>query len=230
MINKIIFNNVCVDIPIYNQDSYSLRKLILGKSSRIITKKILHNINFEIKAGERVGIYGNNGSGKTTLLRTIVGGYFPTSGTLEIVGSLSSMIDIGLGLDAEASGIDNIKLKLGLINSTLRNDLKIIEEIIDFSGLKDSIQYPLRTYSSGMAMRLAFSIATSVQTDILVLDEWLSVGDAEFAVKSEEKMNQIVNNSSIIILASHNSALLENFCTRLIKLNNGEIVSDNLIK
>lgn len=217
---------VDVVIPIFTSDSFSLKKHLLGLRPKVRCVHVLNNVNLEIQSGERVGIYGCNGAGKTSLLRCIAGGYYPVSGTISIRGSVSSMIDIGLGLDQEATGIDNIKLKLGLTNPALRSNKKLIQDIIDFSGLNDVIDLPLRTYSSGMAMRLAFSIATGVKSDILVLDEWLSVGDAGFSEKTKNKMNQLVEESSIMIIASHSMDLLRSVCTRLITMENGLIISD----
>lgn len=222
--------NVDVNIPVFSTESFSLRTRILRRSTKIKENHVLRNINFEITGGERVGIYGHNGAGKTSLLRLISGGYHSQKGSVLIKGKMSSMIDIGLGLDHEANGYENIKLKLGLINAELRNDEDLISEIIDFSGLQNVIHDPIRTYSSGMLMRLAFSIATGVHSDILVLDEWLSVGDASFAEKSEKRMAEVVENSSILVIASHSMDLLNNLCTRIIIMENGSITSDTVKK
>ena len=218
--------NVDVVIPIFSTESFSLRSRILRRSTKIKENHILKNINFKIYGGERVGIYGHNGAGKTSLLRLISGGYHPQNGSAVIEGEMSSMIDIGLGLDHEASGYANIKLKLGLINAKLRNDGELISSIVNFSGLEEVINDPIRTYSSGMLMRLAFSIATGVHSDILVLDEWLSVGDASFSEKSEARMAEIVEKSSILVIASHSMDLLEKLCTRIIIMDHGNITSD----
>lgn len=223
---NIKLTNFHVDIPIYTSDSFSLRKKILGGVPQIKISNVLKDINLEIISGEKVGVYGSNGAGKTSLLRALAGGYFPTKGSIDIRGNVSGMIDIGLGLDQEASGFDNIKLKIGLMFPNLRNDEKIIQNVINFSGLEDVIHLPLRTYSSGMAMRLAFSIVTEIKTDILVLDEWLSVGDADFAEKSEKKMQSLVEGSSIMVIASHSMDLLNKICTRLITLDHGMVISD----
>jgi len=223
---SIKLKEVNVVIPIFTSDSFSLKKHLLGLRPKVRYAHVLNNINLEIKSGERVGIYGGNGAGKTSLLRCVAGGYYPVNGAISIRGSVSSMIDIGLGLDQEASGFDNIRLKLGLTSPALRNNNKLIQEIIDFSGLNDVIDLPLRTYSSGMAMRLAFSIATGIKSDILVLDEWLSVGDASFSEKTRNRMNELVEESSIMLIASHSMDLLRNVCTRLVMMDHGSIISD----
>jgi len=227
---KIEFKSVDIRIPVFNVDSFSLRKAIFRKSRKPHYSHALKNINLIINAGERVGIYGHNGAGKTSLLRAIAGGYHPQSGLLKIIGNVSSMIDIGLGLDFEASGYQNIKLKLGLINAKLRNNESLISQIIEFSGLKDSIHFPIRTYSSGMVMRLAFSITTQVEADILVLDEWLSVGDSSFSQKAEARMHEMVEKSSILVIASHSQDLLRKICTRVITLDQGRIIADEPVK
>jgi lipopolysaccharide transport system ATP-binding protein len=229
MDTHIILKNVSIEIPIYTSDSLSLRKKILGKSGLINKVRVLNGIDLKINAGDRVGLYGHNGAGKTSLLRCIAGGYYPTTGSLDIAGSLSSMIDIGLGLDHEATGYQNIKLKLGAIDPKLRSNQLLIDEIIDFSGLGEAIHWPIRTYSSGMGMRLAFSIATSIRSDILVLDEWLSVGDEGFSEKSKNRMNDLLESSSILVIASHNKNLLHSVCNRVIHLDHGRILLEETI-
>ena len=156
----------------------------------------------------------------------MAGGYYPVNCAISISGSVSSMIDIGLGLDQEASGFDNVRLKLGLTSSKLRNNMKLVQDIINFSELNDVIHLPLRTYSSGMAMRLAFSIVTGVRSDILVLDEWLSVGDASFSEKTKNRMDELVEDSSIMVIASHSMDLLRKVCNRLVTMDHGSIISD----
>ena len=223
---SIKLKNVNVVIPIFTSDSLSFKKHLLGFAPNVQNAHVLKNINLEIQYGDRVGVYGNNGAGKTSLLRSVAGGYYPVNGAISISGSVSSMIDIGLGLDQEASGFDNVRLKLGLTSSKLRNNMKLVQDIINFSELNDVIHLPLRTYSSGMAMRLAFSIATGVRSDILVLDEWLSVGDASFSEKTKNRMDELVEDSSIIIIASHSMDLLRKVCNRLVTMDHGSIISD----
>jgi lipopolysaccharide transport system ATP-binding protein len=224
----ISLKDVNVSIPIYDAESFSLRTRLLKRSTKIKENHILKNISFEIAGGERVGVYGHNGAGKTSLLRLISGGYYPQNGSVLIEGNMSNMIDISLGLDHDASGYENIKLKLGLVNAALRNDRDLISSIVNFSDLEEVINDPIRTYSSGMVMRLAFSIATGIHSDILVLDEWLSVGDASFAEKSEARMMGIVEKSSILVIASHNMDLLNKICTRIIVMDHGNITSDEV--
>lgn len=225
MINSINLQNVNIEVPIFASDSFSLRKRFLRGNRTLAIKKILIDVNLHAERGDRVGIYGPNGSGKTSLLKCIAGAYFPTSGTVEVEGSVVSLIDINMGLDAEASGMDNIKLKL--ISMGLdHNNSKLVNDIVDFSGLVDAIDYPIKNYSSGMGMRLAFSISTCVTPEILLLDEWLSVGDKDFSEKSSERMVKISESSSIMIIASHNMDLLEKQCNRVLIMDSGRIIRE----
>lgn len=227
MTANIKFSNVEICFPLFSTDNLSVRKFFLDrKSNAPVIFKAINNFNLEINAGERVGVYGHNGAGKTTILRTIVGAYPVTTGVYNSTGSIGSLIDLGLGLDHDASGLVNIKLKLGLLGKGLRSDHNLIKQIIDFSELGDFINYPVKTYSSGMVMRLLFSIISHVHFDILVLDEWLSVGDASFSVKANEKLKSIIEKSSILVIASQNMDLLKSICNRIIILDHGNIISD----
>lgn len=225
MNNCISLKNVSINVPIFTADSFSIRKRMLGNSSDVSIKEILKDINLDIFLGDRVGVYGPNGCGKTSLLKCIAGAYHPTSGDLFVKGNIVSLIDIQMGLDGEASGIDNIKLKL--ISMGLDHTNKsLVNEIIDFSGLQDSINYPLKNYSSGMGMRLAFSISTCVTPEILLLDEWLSVGDKSFAEKSSKRMDMLAETSAIMMIASHNMELLEKQCNRILVMDSGRILEE----
>ena len=186
-------------------------------------RKILDNINLDIETGDKVGLYGPNGSGKTTLLRCMSGGYAPSSGTLTKSGSINNMIEVGIGIDHESSGYENIEIKLLFLNHPVDKIESTRNKIIDFTELGDAIYNPVKTYSTGMVMRLAFSIVTAIESDILLLDEWLSVGDAKFALKAEAKMKEITSEANIIIIASHNMEMLRNLCTKIVHLDSGKI-------
>lgn len=230
----ILTENLCVDFPIYNAPHRSLKKSFLrvatggrisAESGNRVTIRALDEISFEVKEGERLGLVGHNGSGKTTLLRVLAGVYEPTSGTLDVKGRVASLLDISIGMDPEASGYENIfyrGLLMGLSKSEIQ---KRVEEIADFSGLGDFMNMPVRTYSSGMSMRLAFSIATTVEADILLMDEWLSVGDAEFVKKAEERMKDLVDKTSILVMATHSQEILKEICSSMIILDKGRIIS-----
>lgn len=225
--------NITVDFPVYNSPHRSLKKNILklatgGRISSDATGGVLvralDDVSFALQEGDRLGLTGHNGSGKSTLLRVLAGVYEPTGGALEIIGRVVSLLDISIGMDFEASGIENVFLRgllLGLSRSQIQ---KRTEEIIEFSGLGEYIDLPVRTYSSGMVMRLAFSIATSVEADILLMDEWLSVGDTDFVKKAEDRLKALVSKTPILVMASHSPEILKEVCTRVVRLEGGRIV------
>lgn len=227
--HKIVASNLNISFPLLNIHSRSIRKKIFSKNENIRVINALKNISLQINVGEKVGLYGPNGSGKTSLLRSIVGAYPPSSGHIEVVGKVSSMLDLNMGLDFEASGYENIILKLGLENKSLINNKKLINEIIEFSELNDFINLPLRTYSSGMVMRLAFSVVSSIPSDILILDEWLSVGDESFSSQASARLSNIIENNSILVIASHSMDLIHKICNRVIFLDSGLIIDDQKI-
>ena len=232
---SIVFDNVLVDFPIYNSNTRSLKnKLIqvatggqLGsdKHGRVVVRA-LENISFQLKDGDRVGLLGHNGAGKSTLLRLLGGVYEPTFGKSTIIGKIGSLIDISLGIDPETTGRDNIYIRGALLGLT-RSQVKVkIDEIIDFSELGDFVDMPLRTYSTGMHMRLAFSVSTIIRPEILLMDEWLSVGDESFQHKVENRLNDLVSSAKILVSASHSKELLLKTCNRLIWLEHGRIKMD----
>ena len=230
----ILAENVCVDFPLYNAPHRSLKKSFLSvatggrissESGNRVRIRALDGVSFEVKEGEKLGLIGHNGSGKTTLLRVLAGVYEPTSGSLEVKGRVASLLDISIGMDPDSSGYENIFYR-GLLMGLSREEIqKKVEEIADFSGLGDFIDMPVRTYSSGMSMRLAFSIATTVEADILLMDEWLSVGDADFVKKAEERLRSLVDRTPILVMATHSLEILNEVCTRTLPLEGGKIVS-----
>jgi lipopolysaccharide transport system ATP-binding protein len=229
---SIIADNVTVDFPIYSTPHRSLKKSLLkiatgGRISSdaggVVVVRALDGISFELKEGDRLGLTGHNGSGKSTLLRVLAGVYEPTGGSLSVQGRIASLLDISIGMDPEASGLENIFLR-GVLLGLSKTDIdKKTGEIIDFSGLGDFIDLPIRTYSSGMSMRLAFSIATSVEADILLMDEWLSVGDADFVKKAEDRLKALVNKTPILVMASHSPEIVKEVCSRVMRLEKGKI-------
>jgi lipopolysaccharide transport system ATP-binding protein len=232
---SIELNSVEVVFPVFNAASLSLKNRVLsavtgGKIDReydgAVIVKGLQDINLRINPGERVGLVGHNGAGKTTLLRVLSGIYQPTHGYAEINGECVSLINIGLGIDPEATGRENILLRgvmMGMQPGAIKD---ISEEIINFTGLGDFIDLPFRTYSTGMQLRLAFAVSTAVRPQILVMDEWLSTGDEEFKERADRRMSEVVSAAEILILASHSHELLLNNCTRLIWLEHGKIRMD----
>jgi len=183
----------------------------------------LDKLNFTIRDGDRVGLVGRNGSGKSTLLRVLGGIYSPTGGELQVGGDVASMFNINLGTQPEASGRENIIIR-GLVKGWRRSEINArIDAIIEFSELEDFIDLPLRTYSDGMRMRLLFAIATSFSPEILLLDEWIGAGDSKFQKKAASRMNSLVGNAGIVVIASHNRSLLSKVCNTAIWLEQGKI-------
>ena len=175
-------------------------------------------------SGDRLGLIGHNGSGKSTLLQVLGGIYEPTSGELSVSGEITSMLGISLGMDADGTGLENIYLRGRLLGLSKRRLDGMIDDIAEFAGIGEYLHLPLRTYSSGMAMRLAFSIMTSVDADIILMDEWLSVGDAEFIQKAQARLAKIMDKARMVVIASHNLALVEGQCNVILSLEHGKIV------
>lgn len=194
-------------------------------SGRVIIRA-LEDLTLTIKDGDRVGLLGHNGAGKSTLLRLLSGVYEPSSGRAAIKGEIGSLIDVSFGIDPEATGRENIYLRGALLGLTRANINAKLEEIIDFSELGDFIDMPVRTYSSGMHLRLAFSVSTIIRPEILLMDEWLSVGDEGFRVRAEARMNELVESTHILVIASHSRELVKETCNRAIWLEHGKIKMD----
>lgn len=227
--------NISVEFPIYENSHRSLKKKVLnlttgGRIGNDAGKhpvvRALDCLSFEFGHGERVGLTGHNGSGKTTLLRVLSGVYSPVNGVLDVNGRIASLIDVSMGLDPDATGFENIYLRgimEGLKPARIRSK---IDEIADFTDLGEYLNLPIRTYSSGMMLRLAFAISTSVEADILIMDEWLSVGDASFKAKATARLDSLISNAAILVIASHEPKLISRICTRRILLEHGRVVSD----
>jgi ABC-type polysaccharide/polyol phosphate transport system ATPase subunit len=222
--------SVALEYPIYSVKARSLRNAVLnlavgGRLLRdghdIIHVKALDNINFKLEEGDRLGIVGHNGAGKTTLLKVIAGVYEPTRGQINIKGRISSMVDIGLGVDWNITGIENI-INMGRRRGfTTKQIMERIPEIVEFSDLGQFIDLPFKTYSAGMSARLVFAVATSFEPDILLLDEWIGIGDAGFVEKAKKKMNDILEQSRLMVLATHSHSLVQEVCNKVLVLNGG---------
>lgn len=224
--------DLTVEFPLYATPNRSLKNTIIssatggriasesGKHSSVIA---LDKLNFEFKEGDRVGLLGHNGAGKTTLLRTLAGAYEPTSGRLERQGRVVSLIDISMGMDHDATGYENILLRGVTMGMSLKEIRKKTPKIAEFTELGDFLNMPVRTYSSGMKLRLAFAVSTSMQADILIMDEWLSVGDAAFNQKASDRLQGLVDKTGILILATHSKDLSEKICNQSIKMEHGKM-------
>jgi lipopolysaccharide transport system ATP-binding protein len=196
---------------------------IAGDSRKLTVVEALRDVSLDIRAGDRVGLVGHNGAGKTTLLRLLAGIYEPTSGSFRTQGRVTSLLDLTLGLDYEATGYENIILR-GLILGASKGEMsRLTPQIAEFSELGDYLSMPVRTYSSGMVLRLAFAIVTSVHADVLLMDEWLSVGDADFVKKAEAHMLEFVGKADILVLASHNAQIIGDLCNVIVEMEHGSV-------
>lgn len=228
------FQQVGIDFPIFDAASRSIKKNFInfatggkvGEQNGRVVVSALNNLTFEIQDGEKVGLIGHNGAGKTTLLRMFSKVYYPTAGKVTIDGDIGSLISISLGINPEFTGRENIYIRGALLGLRKKEIHNKIDEIIDFTDLGDFIDMPVRTYSSGMQMRLGFSVSTIFSPEILLMDEWLSVGDEGFKEKAEARLSKIISSTKILILASHSKELLQKTCTRILWLEHGTVKMD----
>ncbi len=233
--HHVIARDLVVEFPIFGARSRSLKNTFIRAATggqlekdagdRIVVRA-LDKVSFEFRDGDRIGLVGHNGSGKSTLLRVLAGAYEPVSGTISVSGKIASMLSITLGMDAEATGYENILLRGAIMGLKPAETAALVDDICEFSELGDFIDMPLRTYSSGMSMRLAFAVATSMQADIILMDEWLSAGDALFSAKAQERLNAIVDQAKILVLASHSPDVIRANCNRIIRLEHGRVDSE----
>lgn len=231
----ISFSNVSIEFPIFNATGRSLTSSILkvatgGKldadpNGRVLVKA-LTDVSFSLRDGDKVALLGHNGAGKSTLLRALGRVYSPSKGEADIVGEIGSLIDISLGINPEATGHENVFIRGQLLGLTKQEISKKYDEIVKFAELGDFMEMPVRTYSSGMHLRLAFAVSTIVRPEILLMDEWLSVGDANFQHKAEARLRDLVSETKILVIATHSRELVEAVCTRAIWLEHGQIKMD----
>lgn len=189
----------------------------------------LKQINLDILPGQRVGLLGHNGAGKSTFLKMLAGLYPISSGRREVLGTVRSLFDLSLGFEPDASGRENILYRGLLLGLTPRFMRQIEDEVVAFAGLGEFIDYPIKTYSAGMQVRLAFAISTAVGGDILLLDEVIGAGDANFMAKAKQRIMSLIEKSEILVLASHDFGALQSICERGLVFHHGEIVFDGNI-
>jgi ABC-2 type transport system ATP-binding protein/lipopolysaccharide transport system ATP-binding protein len=226
--------DVEVEFPIYTGGSRSLKKLLLntttqgntGKDARDrIMVRALAGINLEIHHGDRLALIGPNGAGKSTLLKVLAGIYEPTRGRVYARGRISALLTASVGLNLDATGRENIVTRGMYMDIYPREMRRHIDDIAAFTELGHFIDMPVRTYSTGMLIRLCFAVATAFPPDILLMDEWLAAGDASFLAKAQKRMTDFVSGSSILVLASHALPLLKEWCNRAVLLDRGSIVA-----
>lgn len=225
--------DVTFSYPLYELTGRSLKvtmmrqvagaKLILGQGHAKV--EALCDVSFELKEGDRLGLIGHNGSGKSTLLRVIAGLAHPQEGEVDIEGRVIPLIDRGMGINPELSGLENIELPLRLLGATSAEVREAKQEIPEWTGLGPFLHLPYRTYSDGMKARLQFALSTAVRGDILVLDEWLGAGDAAFVEQATRRLDEFVSSSKIIVLASHSLDLVQSVCNVVCWLVRGQMIA-----
>ena len=226
---------VGIDFPIYGAESRSLKKRLLGRrigsrvsygTRHVVTIHALHDVTLRIRRGERVGLTGPNGAGKSTLLRTMAGIYEPARGRVRVAGRVTTMFGLSLGLESDATGMENIRT-YGLAAGMTRREIERgAAEIAEFTELGDYLDLPLFSYSAGMKARLAFAISTARQPEILLMDEWIGAGDAAFLEKVHARLHAMLDEVGILVLASHNETLLGRVCNRIVRLERGGVAAD----
>lgn len=229
--SEILIEDLSLLFRLYQDKHVSLKE----KFSNLLTRRgvlraktfwALQHVNLCIRHGERVGIIGHNGAGKSTLLKTICRIYTPTAGRIQVTGSIAPLLEIGAGFQAELSGRENIYLN-GAILGYPTDKLRSVEhDVIEFTQLDEFIDTPVKYYSTGMYMKLAFAIATAVDPEILVLDEIFAGGDAEFIGRAQARMDRFVKNSNILVFVSHQPELIRKLCNRVVWLDHGTIIAD----
>ncbi|MDR2877004.1 MAG: ABC transporter ATP-binding protein [Chromatiales bacterium] len=223
---------VTLALPIYDVQGRSLKKKIMRFGRRnaiaegndgVIVVRALDNVDLRFEPGDRIGLIGRNGAGKSTLLRVMAGIYAPSAGTVTSEGKIVSLLDISLGMDENSTGMQNIRLR-GLLLGMSDAEIQAKQQsIVEFCELGDYLDLPLRTYSSGMRVRLAFAVSTAVNAEILLLDEVMGVGDAAFMHKAKDRLHDLHNRAEIVVLAMHSNAEIRNVCNKVLWMENGRV-------
>lgn len=228
----ISIRNLTVEFKVYGSNSRSMKKQILSQATggRIakgaddaMTVKALDNVSLEIGDGERIGLVGHNGAGKSTLLRTLAGIYKPTGGSIEIDGTVGTLIDPAAGMDPEATGIENVYLRGYLLGMQEREIRDLIPSIAEFTELGEFLNMPVKTYSAGMFSRLGFAISTAINPEIVLIDEYLGTADANFQKKMVQRIADFIDSVRILVLASHDEHMMASFGCRQIAISQGAV-------
>lgn len=229
---SIDLKDISVDFPVYNVNARSFKKQflrlatggsVIGDTRNHVVVKALNDISISFKNGDRIGLIGHNGSGKSTFLRLLARIYEPSAGHIKIDGNVSPMLDITHGIETEFTGKENIIIRGTVLGLTRAQIQEKIAEIADFSGLGDYLSMPIRTYSNGMFVRLAFAISTSINPDILLIDEVFGAGDSDFMEKARKKMLSLLQQSSIVVMATHSDELIKELCNKALLLEGGKV-------
>jgi ABC-2 type transport system ATP-binding protein len=221
--------NASVDFPIFDAKNRSLKKSVLGRAGGHITDakvpvvEALRNIDLSLRQGDRVGLVGHNGAGKSTLLRLLAGIYEPTRGRARIEGRVAPVFDLAVGMDPEISGLENILIRGLFLGMTRKQMEERVDDIAEFTELGDFLRMPLRTYSTGMRVRLALGVVTSIDPEILLLDEGIGAVDASFLAKSKKRLVDLVERAGMLVFASHSDELLRELCDTAIWMEQGRV-------
>jgi ABC-type polysaccharide/polyol phosphate transport system ATPase subunit len=236
---ELTLENVSVSFPIYHGSSRSLKKRLLFRGSggqlardanHRITVEALRNVSLKFAAGDRVALVGANGAGKTTLLRVMAGIYEPEAGSVTSRGMISPMFDMGLGIDSDISGYDNVRLRGLVLGLDAREIEERMADIVDFTELGDYLDLPVRTYSAGMISRLTFAVTTCFAPEILLMDEWIMAGDAGFLAKAQRRVEAFVKKTSIMVLASHNNEICRQWCNKAVWMHRGQVKVEGAVE
>ncbi len=229
---SIVLQNVHLDLPIFDVSAQSLKKRVMrvGRRNRIaedntgvVVVRAMDDLSLELQSGDRLGLVGHNGAGKSTLLRVLAGIYPPSAGTVDVRGRTVPLLDISLGMDDQSTGRQNVRLRGLLLGMSDKEIRRKTEDIAAFTELDDYLDLPLRTYSSGMRVRLAFAISTAVEADILLLDEVLGVGDAGFQEKANRRLQELHARAEIVVLAIHSSDAIRKTCNKVLWMERGKV-------
>ena len=227
--NAIEVRNITKNFKVYLDKGHTLKeKMLFSRRRRYEERRVLDGISFDVKKGESVGLIGHNGCGKSTTLKLLTKIMYPDSGTIQMHGPVSSLIELGAGFHPDMSGRENIYINASIFGLTRREIDERLKNIISFSELEEYIDNPVRTYSSGMYMRLAFAVAINVDADILLIDEILAVGDASFQAKCFHKMREIKADGTTIVIVSHSLGQIEEICDRSIWIDQGRIRQEGI--
>ena len=227
---SITVTDLTLRFPVYGVDSKSLKKHLaritvggkLGKTGLGAPEiTALSKVNLQLRSGDRLGLIGHNGSGKTTLLRALAGAYEPDEGTIDVHGRIAAMLDLNLGIDPSATGLDNIRLRGRIAGLSTRQIDERLTEIAEFTGLGPFLAMPLKTYSAGMQARLAFAVATAVEADVILMDEWIAVGDSDFKKLAHKRILDLMERAGILVLASHELDLIRLYCNKVMRIEAG---------
>lgn len=227
------FDNASIEIPIFNSSNRSLRNNVLSKAtggqievrgSGVLSVRALDCATLRLERGTRLGLVGHNGAGKSTMLRAMAGIYEPTSGTITVSGDIAPLFDIGLGMDPDGTGWENIVLRGLYLGFSLSEIRARMDEIGQVTELGEFLDMPLRTYSTGMVTRLGFAVSTAVEPEILLIDEGIGAGDAAFIERATQRLNNFIARAGVLVVASHSEALLREWCTTGLWLEHGRPV------